>query len=125
MSRTGTFDICKHQATSGSLALHNAVGVRKLGQQRLLSPAQESLVQKLIADKAPDQLKMPYALWSHAAVAELIKQRFGLKLKVHTMGMYLQRWGLTPQKPMRKAYEHLAAALKKWLDEDYPDIAQR
>jgi hypothetical protein len=87
MSRTGTFDICKHQATSGSLALHDAVGVRKLGQQRLLSPAQESLVQRLIADKAPDQLQMPYALWSRAAVAELIEQRFGLKLKVHTMGM--------------------------------------
>jgi transposase len=105
--------------------LHDAAGGRKLGEQRLLSPAQEALVQKLIADKTPDQLKMPYALWSRAAVAELIEQRFGLKLKVRTMGMYLQRWGFTPQKPMRKAYEQSPAAVKKWLDEDYPALAQR
>jgi transposase len=119
------FDICKRHATSGSSALHDAAGGRKLGEQRLLSPAQEALVQKLIADKTPDQLKMPYALWSRAAVAELIEQRFGLKLKVRTMGMYLQRWGFTPQKPMRKAYEQSPAAVKKWLDEDYPALAQR
>lgn len=125
LSRTGVFDICKRHATSGSSALHDAAGGRKLGEQRLLSPAQEALVQKLIADKTPDQLKMPYALWSRAAVAELIEQRFGLKLKVRTMGMYLQRWGLTPQKPMRKAYEQSPAAVKKWLDEDYPALAQR
>ena len=125
LSRTGVFDICKRHATSGSSALHDAAGGRKLGEQRLLSPAQEALVQKLIADKTPDQLKMPYALWSRAAVAELIEQRFGLKLKVRTMGMYLQRWGFTPQKPMRKAYEQSPAAVKKWLDEDYPALAQR
>lgn len=125
LSRTGVFDICKRHAASGSSALHDAAGGRKLGEQRLLSPAQEALVQKLIADKTPDQLKMPYALWSRAAVAELIEQRFGLKLKVRTMGMYLQRWGFTPQKPMRKAYEQSPAAVKKWLDEDYPALAQR
>jgi transposase len=125
LSRTGVFDICKRHATSGSSALHDAAGGRKLGEQRLLSPAQEALVQKLIADKTPDQLKMPYALWSRAAVAELIEQRFGLKLKVRTMGMYLQRWCFTPQKPMRKAYEQSPAAVKKWLDEDYPALAQR
>lgn len=125
LSRTGVFDICKRHAASGSSALHDAAGGRKLGEHRLLSPAQEALVQKLIADKTPDQLKMPYALWSRAAVAELIEQRFGLKLKVRTMGMYLQRWGFTPQKPMRKAYEQSPAAVKKWLDEDYPALAQR
>jgi transposase len=60
-----------------------------------------------------------------AAVAELIKQRFGLMLKVRTMGMHLQRWGFTPQKPMRKAYEQSPAAVKKWLDQEYPAISRR
>jgi hypothetical protein len=41
------------------------------------------------------------------------------------MDMYLQRWGFTPQKPMRKAYGQSAAAAKKWLDEDYPAIAHQ
>ena len=125
LSRTGVFDICKRHAASGASALRGAVGGRKMGELRLLSAEQEALVQKLIADKTPDQLKMAYALWSRAAVAELIAQRFGIKLQVRTMGLYLARWGFTPQKPLRKAYEQSPAAVKKWLDEDYPAIAAR
>lgn len=44
---------------------------------------------------------------------------------MRTKGLYLARWGLTPQKPMKKAYEQSPAAVKKWLDEDYPAIAAR
>ena len=80
-------------------------------------------MRKLITDKTPDQLKMPYALWSRAAVGELIEQRFGVRLPVRTMGLYLSRWGFTPQKPMKKAYEQSPAAVKKWLEEEYPVIA--
>lgn len=61
---------------------------------------------------------MPYALWSRAAVGQLIEQRFGIRLPVRTMGLYLERWTFTPQKPMRKAYEQSPAAVKKWLDEE-------
>lgn len=66
---------------------------------------------------------MVYALWTRQAVEELILNRFGIKLAVRTMGLYLERWGFTPQKPMKKAYEQSPAAVKKWLDEDYPVIA--
>ena len=125
LSRTGVFNICKRHEALGAKALHDAIGGRKLGENRLLDPAQEALVRKLIADKTPDQLKMPYALWTRAAVAQLIEQRFGLRLQVRTMGKYLARWGFTPQKPMKKAYEQSPAAVKKWLDEDYPAIAAR
>jgi hypothetical protein len=65
------------------------------------------------------------ALWTRASVAELIEHRFGIRLPVRTMGLYLARWGFTPQKPMKKAYEQSPAAVKKWLDEDYPVIAAR
>jgi transposase len=68
---------------------------------------------------------MPYALWTRGAVAELIEQRFGIRLPVRTMGLYLSRWGFTPQKPIRRAYEQSPAAVKKWLEEDYPAIAER
>nr|CCA79577.1 hypothetical protein BDB_70002 [blood disease bacterium R229] len=33
---------------------------------------QELLVRQLIADNTPDQLKMPYALWTRASVGQLI-----------------------------------------------------
>jgi len=91
----------------------------------LLDAQQEATIRKLIADKTPDQLKMAYALWTRAAVAQLIEQRFGIRLPVRTMGLYLARWGFTPQKPMKKAYEQSPAAVKKWLDAEYPVIAAR
>ena len=125
LSRTGVFNICKRHEALGAKALHDTIGGRKVGENRLLDAAQEGQVRKLIADKTPDQLKMPYALWSRAAVAQLIEQRFGIRLQVRTMGKYLARWGFTPQKPMKKAYEQSPAAVKKWLDEDYPAIAAR
>ena len=125
LSRTGVFDICKRHAAAGGKALRDAPSGRKSGDGRLLDAVQEAMVRKLITDKTPDQLKMPYALWTRKAVADLIEQRFGIRLPVRTMGLYLARWGFTPQKPMKKAYEQSPAAVKKWLDEDYPVIAAR
>ncbi len=125
LSRTGVFNICKRHAAGGAKALHDAPGGNKLGERRLLSAEQESAVCKLIADKTPDQLKMPYALWSRTAVGELIEQRYGIRLAVRTVGLYLSRWGFTPQKPLRRAYEPSPAAVKKWLGEQYPEIEAR
>lgn len=125
LSRTGVFNICKRHELSGTKALHDAPSGRQSGDGRLLTAAQETLVRKLITDKTPDQLKMPYALWTRAAVSQLIEERFGIKLPVRTMGLYLARWGFTPQKPMKKAYEQSPAAVRKWHEEDYPVIAAR
>lgn len=125
LSRTGVFDICKRHQALGAKGLRDAPGGRKTGQGRSLDLTQELLVRQLIADKTPDQLKMPYALWTRAAVGQLIKQCFGIRLAVRTVGLYLSRWGFTPQKPMRKAYEQSPAAVRKWLEHDYPVIAAR
>lgn len=125
LSRTGVFDICKRHQALGAKGLRAAPGGRKPGQGRSLDVTQELLVRQLIADKTPDQLKMPYALWTRAAVGQLMEQCFGIRLAVRTVGLYLSRWGFTPQKPMRKAYEQSPAAVKKWLEHDYPVIAAR
>lgn len=125
LSRTGVFNICSRHAAAGPAALKDAVGGRKVGEKRLLTAPQENAMRKFIQDKTPDQLKLPYALWTRAAVAQLIEERIGVKLAVRTIGKYLKRWGFTPQKPMRKAYEQSPAAVKKWLEEDYLVIAAR
>lgn len=98
LSRTGVFNICKRHEALGAKALHDAIGGRKLGENRLLDPAQEALVRKLIADKTPDQLKMPYALWTRAAVAQLIEQRFGLRLQVRAPWASTWRAGASRRK---------------------------
>lgn len=98
---------------------------RPAGQNRRLTSRQEKAIQKIVTDKTPDQLKMPFALWTRAAVGELIEKRYDMKLPIRTLGGYLKRWGFTPQKPKRKAYEQQPEAVRQWLDETYPTLAKR
>jgi transposase len=98
---------------------------REPGDGRSLRPDQEDHIRKLIADKRPEQLKMDFALWTRAAVSELIARECGIRLCVRAVGNYLKRWGFTPQKPITRAYERRPEAIKKWLDDDYPAIAER
>lgn len=97
---------------------------RKVGCCRTLSPDQEKQIKRMIRDKCPDQLKLPFALWTRIAVQQLVKQLWAIEMPIRTVGEYLRRWGFTPQKPLRKAYEQNPKAVKKWLDEQYPAIAQ-
>jgi hypothetical protein len=78
---------------------------------------------RLITDRCPDQLKLLYSLWTREAVQALIKRRFGVAVSVWTVGRYLKRWGLTPQKPVRRAFERDPVAVQHWLDTEYPTIA--
>jgi len=98
---------------------------RESGQGRTLTAEQEAVIQRTICDKRPEQLKMEFALWSRAAVRQLIEQEFGVKLAVRTVGDYLKRWGFTPQKPIKRAYEQRPEAVQAWLDEQYPEIEKR
>ena len=109
----------------GMAALKTNPRGRKPGNGRVLSEAQERLIQRMICDKRPEQLKMDFALWNRAAVAELINHECGIKLSVRGTGNYLKRWGFTPQKPIRRAYEQQPEAVRAWLDEQYPEIERR
>ncbi len=113
----------QHQREHGTQALLRDERGRKQGEKRLMSAGQEKEVRRLITDKLPEQLKLPFALWTRKAVAQLLAKRFGLKLPVRTMGLYLKRWGFTPQKPLKKAYEQRPKEVKEWLEQEYPQIA--
>lgn len=97
----------------------------KKGTARTLTPEQEKQTQKSICDKRPEQLKMDFALWTREAVLIYIREHFGIDMPVRTVGEYLKRWGFTPQKPIKVAYEQKPEAVKKWLDEEYPAISAR
>jgi transposase len=98
---------------------------RRSQDMKLLQPYQCALIVNLIKDRCPDQIKLPFMLWTREAVGMLIEQRFGIKLAVRTVGNYLKRWGFTPQKPLKRAYERQDTAVKIWLEETYPQIAAR
>jgi hypothetical protein len=58
-------------------------------------------------------------------VRELIERRFGKRLALSTVRLSLQRWGMTPQKPLVRAKERSPAAIQAWLERDYRAIAKR
>lgn len=109
----------------GSAALKPKTRGRKSGMCRTLTDEQELRIQKLICEKRPEQLKMDFALWTRGAVKELIQRELGLDLSIRAVGDYLSRWGFTPQKPIKRAYEQQPKAVRKWLDEEYPEIECR
>ena len=98
---------------------------RRPGTHRRLTAAQERTMQRLIADRTPDQLRLPFALWTRAAIGELLHRRCSVRLPVRTIGHYLKRWGFTPQKPLKRAYEQRPEAIEHWLTHEYPAIAAR
>ena len=62
-------------------------------------------------------------MWTSRAVRDLIALRFGKQLGLSTVQLYLQRWGMTPQKPLARAKERQPAAIAAWLETAYPAIA--
>jgi len=95
---------------------------RRHGEKRRLTQDQEKALKKMLIEKYPDQLKLPYALWTRKAVKELIMMKYNMDMPIRTVGEYLKRWGFTPQKPIRRAYEQQPEKIKKWLKEEYPAI---
>jgi len=91
----------------------------------LLKPWQQAQICKAIREKNPDQLKLPFFLWTREAVRDLIERRFKLRLALTTVGKYLRRWGFTAQKPVRRAFEQNPEAVRAWLEESYPAIAAK
>jgi transposase len=96
MSRTTVIAPVKAYEAGGWDAVDVDRGGRPRGSGRTLTAEQEREIQRLIRDRTFDQLKMVYALWTRQAVAELIWDRYGIKLAVRTMRLYLERWAVTP-----------------------------
>ena len=91
----------------------------------LLTAEEAGKVRGWIAAGTPDALGLPFALWTGRAVRELVERRLGKRLGLSTMRLYLQRWGMTPQKPLARARERSPAAIAAWLERDYPAVAKR
>lgn len=87
-----------------------------------LEPWQAAQTVQTITDHCPDQIKLPWVLWTRDAVAQLIKDRYSISISRWTAGRYLKRWGFTPQKPAKRALEQNPEAVRHWLETEYPRI---
>jgi len=111
--------------SGGWAAIRKKKRGRVVGSGRKMTPEQEEEIQRLIVDKTPDQLKMRFALWTREAVQQLIRERFGIEYGLQTMSPVLARWGFTPQRPLKRAYEQRPAEVKRWMQETYPEVEKK
>jgi transposase len=123
VTRQAVGRLVKAYRTGGIKALRAKPQGRPRGGALL--PWQAAQIVKILQDRHPEQLKLPFYLWTREAVAQLIERKFGIRRSIWTVGRYLKRWGFTPQKPIRRAYERNPEQVRRWLDEDYPSIRKR
>ena len=107
---------------------NDALSVKKRGPKHSrakLKNWQAATICNLIRDRYPEQLKLPFYLWTSEAVRLLVRRKFGIELTGRSVRRYLKRWNFTPQKPKRMAYERNPEAVTRWLTKEYPEIRQR
>ena len=109
----------------GEVALYQQQRGRKVGAGRTLTQEQENRIQELMQAHFPDELAIDSALWTRRAVQALIEQVSDVVMPLRTVGLYLWRWGYSPQKPLKRAYEQDPKAVEVWLEQTYPLIEQR
>lgn len=106
----------------GSRALLSRSGT---GRPRSLTPRQEGQVFRWINGNDPRQYGLDFGLWTRAIVSDLIKNKFGIELGLTAVGELLAKLGLTPQKPLQRAYQRDPEAIEKWKRETFPAIARK
>lgn len=92
------------------------------GKQPTLSKAQKQKIFDIVTSKNPLQLKFAFALWTRAMVKDLILDQFGISLSEVSVGRLLHELGLTPQRPLRRAYQQNPERVAHWLQQEYPAI---
>jgi transposase len=98
---------------------------RREGDKRRLTPDQEKEIKAIIIDKHPEQMKLKGCLWTRKNIHDLIERKYKINMPLSTLGYYLQRWGFSVQRPIKKAYKQNPEQIQKWLKEEYPAIRER
>jgi len=112
----------------GWLARHRAGGWQALrsrkatGRPTRLNGRQIQWLYRTVTAKSPYQLKVPFALWTRSRVRTLIMRKFAVRLSPVTVGRLLTQLGFVCRKPLFRANKRRAAAIARWVKQEYPDI---
>jgi transposase len=90
-----------------------------------LQEKQRQRVKRWIIGKDPRQYGFDFGLWSRRIVQALIQQKLGVEMGLTAVGRLLASLEITPQKPLRRAYERDPEMVRWWLQEAYPKLRRR
>ena len=122
LCRTTIYPWLRSYADKGEEALVEKIAQ---GPEPKLTEKQRQQVKRWILGKDPRQYGFDFGLWSRRIVRELITEKFGIELGLTAVGRLLARLEITPQKPLRRAYERDPVVVELWLKERYPKLKQR
>jgi transposase len=122
VSRSSVFEWQKLYRAHGAEALRTK---KTRGPKSKLDDGQMSQLYRLIVDCDPRQLSFGLALWTRGMVQELILQRFGIRLSAVSVGNVLTNLGLSPQRPLYRAYEQDPEKVAEWKEKTFPQIQAR
>ena len=94
----------------------------KSSPRQALKPWQQAVIAKQVIHHEPNQLRLPFALWTRQSVADLIQRKFGIVLTRWCVGGYLKRWGFTPQIPAKRARRRDQERIDAWTSTEYPKL---
>ena len=118
-------NVKKLYAEGGANALKPAKRGRPAGKNKILTPEQECEIQNIIVDKTPEQMRFKECMWTRNNIRELIREKYGIDIKLSTLGYYLARWGFTVQRPVKRAYKQDEKKIDAWLNSEFPGITER
>lgn len=98
---------------------------RRTGAKRILTCEQEKEIREIITDKTPDQLKFKECMWTRKNIRSLILQKCKIDVPLSTLGYYLERWGFSVQRPVKRAYRQDEEKVKNWVETEFPGISAR
>jgi transposase len=123
ISRQSIHTWMNRRQAGGEVAVHSDRRGRPKGTR--LASKEGARIKNIVVGRTPDQLKLPWMLWTREGVAALILRQTGAKVSVWTVGRYLRSWNMSPQKPISRAFEQNPEAVKRWLEHEYPAIARQ
>lgn len=104
----------------------DALDARKRGgRPRKVSARMIAWVYRVVTSGDPRQYKFPFALWTRNAIATLLYRRYGVRLSANSVGRLLAHLGITPQKPLWRAYQQDPERVRQWIQAEYPAIARQ
>ena len=122
LCRTTIYKWLKAERRGGAAAL---TARKHPGRKPALAPHQKLQVRRWINGKDPRQYGFDFGLWTRQIVAALIAQKFAVRLGGTAVGRLLAELDITPQKPLRRAYERDPVAIKRWTTTVFPRVRAR
>ena len=118
-------EIWRKYQKCGKEGLKPGVPGRKQGEKALLNEPRQEEIRRMMIENTPDELKMPFSLWTCQVAIDCIKRKYYIRMPVRSMTNYFKKWGFICKAPIRSDEYRKNKAFICFMEEDFPGIVRR